>query len=57
MGVTAVMNGVLRASFVVCLVLFVCATLLATYELNALTLTIALVCGFVSFLHLRHADQ
>ena len=39
------MNGVSRVSFVVCLVLFVCATLLATYELNVLTLTLALVCA------------
>ena len=51
------MNRVLRVSFVVCVGLSVCATLLAAYELNALTLTLALVCAFVSFLYLRYESQ
>ena len=48
------MNRVLRVSFVVCAGLSVCSTLLAAYELNALTLTLALVCAFISFLHFRY---
>jgi hypothetical protein len=51
------MNRVLRVSFVVCMGLLVCATLLAAYELNALTLTLALVFAFISFLHFRYEGQ
>ena len=45
---------VLRVSFVVCVGLSVCSTLLAAYELNALTLTLAVVCALISFLHFRY---
>jgi hypothetical protein len=56
-GEAATMNGVSRASFVVCLGVFLCATLLAAYELNGLTLTLALVCAVVSFLHFRYEGR
>ncbi len=51
------MNGVSRISFIVFHCLLVCAIILAIYELNALTLTLAMVCAIVTFLRLRQVGQ